>query len=444
MSKSLPVILVLGLAALLIGPFLLPPTAWLPITIAYWVYEFSVTLLVLVSTCFALRKQRASRELPSDREDPLLKVSIMIAAHNEASCILKTLESLNNLVGVEYEVIVASDGSTDGMNELLEEQSGITLLKLPKKGKAAALNAALQVAHHEIVVTLDADTRLEPMAIGRLLEPFLEPDVQAVGGWIFVRNKTATWFTRWQFLEYIKNLLWRNGFAYLGVLLQVSGAFGAFRKETLKRLGGFDESSLTEDYEIIYRIHDDFLTRGEPYRILTRSDAVAYTEAPEGLRDFTAQRTRWFAGFIRTLWTYRRMIGNPSYGPIGLLILPIKTIDMLLPLYAVLTWFALTAAIISPKLMMFGRGTNVLLICIAFLVKWLADVAVSLVAWQWHLNATKRNEIKPLATRHSLPWFSVASESFFFSWFRQIAVLGSYGMALAKSSKWKQKRWTKS
>jgi cellulose synthase/poly-beta-1,6-N-acetylglucosamine synthase-like glycosyltransferase len=182
MSKSLPVILVLGLAALLIGPFLLPPTAWLPITIAYWVYEFSVTLLVLVSTCFALRKQRASRELTSDREDPLLKVSIMIAAHNEASCILKTLESLNNLVGVEYEVIVASDGSTDGMNELLEEQSGITLLKLPKKGKAAALNAALQVAHHEIVVILDADTRLEPMAIGRLLEPFLEPDVQAVGG----------------------------------------------------------------------------------------------------------------------------------------------------------------------------------------------------------------------------------------------------------------------
>lgn len=437
MPKSIYLVLVFGFLGLLLGPFLLPPTAWLPVTMAYWIYELLVTLLVLVSTFYALRKEKSRRMVSSSDTGALPPASILIAAHNEATCILKTLESIALLEGVECEVIVASDGSTDGMNELLEHRRDITLLKLPKVGKAAALNAALEIARHEIVVTLDADTRLEPHSAARLIKTFRGPEVQAVGGWVFVRNHGSSWLTRWQFLEYIRNLLWRNGLAHLGVLLQVSGAFGAFRRETLQRLGGFDHSSLTEDYEIVYRIHRDFRSRGEDCRVLTRSDAIAYTEAPEGFRDFIAQRTRWFAGFIRTLWTYRGMIGNPAFGPLGLLMLPIKTLDALLPLYAVLTWFALAAAFIHPRWMMLGNRSNLLLIVSAFLLKWVADMSVSALAWQWHLEPTGKNQ----GLRCRLPWLTIASESWFFSWFRQIAVLGSYGMAFAKSTHWKQRRW---
>ena len=437
--------LALGFVALLLGPFLLPPTAWLPVTACYWMYELLVTLLVLVSTCLALRKERVRRRAHSSRQGDLPRVSIVIAAHNEASCILKTLESITQLEGVDYEVIVASDGSTDGMNELLEvltseKESGFTVLKLPKVGKAAALNAALEVACYEIVVTLDADTRLEPQSVARLAEAFCESDVQAVGGWIFVRNNEVSWLTRWQFLEYLKNLLWRNGLAHLGVLLQISGAFGAFRRATLLRLGGFDAASLTEDYEIVYRIHRDFLSRGENYRILTRSDSIAYTDAPEQYRDFIAQRTRWFAGFMRTLWTYRGMIGNPLFGWLGLLMLPLKTIDAMLPLYAVLTWFALAAAVLHPQWMMSGNRANLFVIGGAFLLKWIADMTVSLLVWQWHLEPTESNQRAPF---RSLPWLAIVSETWFFSWFRQIAVLRSYGMAFAKSVHWKQRRWDK-
>ena len=437
MAKSPVLILTLGFLALLVGPFLLPPTAWLPVTACYWIYEFLVTLLVLVSTFYALRKEKSRRMVSSSDRGARPSASILIAAHNEATCIVNTLESIAHLEGVECEVIVASDGSTDGMNELLELRHDITLLKLPKVGKASALNAALEIARHEIVVTLDADTGLEPHSVARLIEAFRGPEVQAAGGWVFVRNHVSSWLTLWQFLEYIRNLLWRNGLAHLGVLLQVSGAFGAFRRETLLRLGGFDPGSLTEDYEIIYRIHRDFRSRGESYRILTRSDAIAYTEAPEGFRDFIAQRTRWFAGFIRTLWTYRGMIGNPAFGPLGLLMLPIKTLDALLPLYAVLTWFALAAAFIHPQWMMLGNRTNLLLIGAAFLLKWVSDMTVTALAWQWHLEPTGQKE----GARREIPWLALASESWFFSWFRQIAVLGSYGMACAKTASWKQRRW---
>ena len=437
MSKTIFPIIALGFGALLLGPFLLPPTAWLPVTAAYWSYELLVTLLVLASTFLGLRKEKRRKSGPSSTSGERSPVSILIAAHNEATCILKTLESISLLEGVECEVIVASDGSTDGMNELLEHRRDITLLKIPKVGKAAALNAALVIARHEIVVTLDADTRLEPHSVARLIEAFCEPEVQAAGGWVFVRNHGSSWLTRWQFLEYVRNLLWRNGLAHLGVLLQVSGAFGAFRRETLQRLGGFDPGSLTEDYEIIYRIHHDFRSRGENYRILTRSDAIAYTEAPEGFRDFIAQRTRWFAGFIRTLWTYRGMVGNPAFGSLGILMLPIKTLDALLPLYGVLTWFALAAALIHPRWMMFGNQTNLILIITAFILKWFADMAVSGLAWQWHLEVTGKKE----SPRRMLPWLTIASESWFFSWFRQSVVIGSYGMAFSKSADWKQRRW---
>jgi len=438
MSKTISLILVLGLGALLLGPFLLPATAWLPVTAAYWSYELLVTLLMLVSTFLALRKEKIRRGVNARSAGPLPAVSILIAAHNESSCILKTLESITQLESVDYEVIVASDGSTDGMNELLEQRSDITLLKLPKIGKAAALNAALEVARHEIVVTLDADTRLESDSVAKLSESFRDLDVQAVGGWVFVRNNSASWLTRWQYLEYIKNLLWRNGLAHLGVLLQVSGAFGAFRRKTLLSLGGFDATSLTEDYEIIYRIHSNFRSRGENCRILTRSDAIAYTEAPEGFRDFISQRTRWFAGFMRTLWSYRGMIGNPTFGWLGIVMLPIKTLDALLPLYAVVIWFALASAVLHPSWMMFGNRINLLLIGTAFLLKWVADMTVSLLAWHWHLEPTQSNRTTPV---HALPWLALVSESWFFSWFRQIAVLGSYGMAFAKTAGWKQRRW---
>jgi cellulose synthase/poly-beta-1,6-N-acetylglucosamine synthase-like glycosyltransferase len=379
-------------------------------------------------------------------ESPPPAVSILIAAHNERDCIGETLASIDSQQDVEIEVIVASDGSTDGMEEMLELRRDITLLRLAKVGKAAALNAALKVARHEVVITLDADTRLEPDAVARLARAFHDPKVQAAGGWIFVRNSDSGWLTQWQFLEYIRNLLWRNGLAHLGVLLQVSGAFGAFRRETLLRLGGFDSSSITEDYEIIYRIHRDFLERKEECRVVTCSDAIAHTEAPVRLQSFVAQRERWFAGFLRTLWGYRFMVGNPTYGPLGFLMLPIKVLDALLPLYALLTWSALVAVLLLPHESTHVGPIDGGWIALAFVTKWVFDIAMSILAWHWHheatgsTGATGSTEVGQMS-KLPPPWMAILSESWFFSWFRQLAVLGSYSRAFRKPDREKG-RWS--
>ena len=82
MAKSPVLILTLGFLALLVGPFLLPPTAWLPVTACYWIYEFLVTLLVLVSTFYALRKEKSRRMFSSSDRGARPSASILIAAHN--------------------------------------------------------------------------------------------------------------------------------------------------------------------------------------------------------------------------------------------------------------------------------------------------------------------------------------------------------------------------
>lgn len=419
--------------ALIASAFFLPPILWWPLTLAYWTYEFGVTALMIVSTGLVLKRRPPE---PSAVES----VSVIIAAHNEADCILATLASVAEQEGVNCEILVASDGSTDGMNALVvREFPAAQLLALPKVGKAAALNAALAVARHDLVITLDADTRLAPRALARLAAAFSDPCVHAAGGWIFVRNATQSgWLVRWQFLEYIKNCLWRNGLAHLGVLLQVSGAFAAFRTETLRRIGGFDRDNLTEDYEIIYRMHRHFHEHREPYRILNVPHAVAYTEAPETFGGLIHQRTRWFTGFLRTLWDYRAMIGNPRFGRLGALMLPIKSVDAILPIWGLFSALTLCAAVLHPHLQMFDHGPNLEWIFVAFFSKWLVDISISLLAWNWHRRLT--GDLHPPISA-TLLGATILTETWFFAWFRQIAVIRAYGWFFRGVKEWKQTRW---
>ena len=76
-------------------------------------------------------------------------------------------------------------------------------------GKPAALSHALAEATSEIVVTIDADTEIEPDAISKLVRHFLNPRVGAVAGNVKVGNRIS-WLTRWQALEYVTSQNWKS------------------------------------------------------------------------------------------------------------------------------------------------------------------------------------------------------------------------------------------
>ena len=413
------------------------PAALFWTTAGYFSYELGINVLLVVAAWFGLRARRERREETGARP-PL---TVVIAAHNERSCIFDTLASVFAQEGVnDLRVIVASDGSTDGMNEALatwQLESGetrFTLLALPKLGKGGVLNAALAEVTTPVCATLDADTRLAPGALAALADAFRNERVAAAGGFVYVRNAaTGPWIVRYQYWEYVKNFMWRIGLAHLGVCLQVSGAFGAFRTRTLRELGGFSGASLVEDYEIIYRLHERLRLAEEEYCVEVVPGAVAYTDSPDTVPSFLHQRTRWFAGFLQTLWEYRRMVGDRRMGAVGWLMLPIKCVDAILPLWGSLSLAILLAATLGGSAHWQRAGLEL------FLLRWSVDLVLSLVMWHWHRRLFPDR-------RHALNGgtlgFHMASEGLVFNWFRQIAVLNAYSWFVRRVQKWHQPRWT--
>lgn len=414
---------------------------------AYLLWEAGLTTLLVVLTT------RGISTLPNQNSCNLIPpVSVLIAAYNESSCILETIRSVSAQTQAAREIIIASDGSSDGMEQLLIKEfhlrddghgqyratlrlteTELILLVLPRGGKGTALNAALAIARSEVVVTLDADTLLDPEALAEVARPFTDQRTAAAGGFIFIRNAAhGTWITQRQYVEYLKSFLWRIGLAHARVCLQVSGAFGAFRRDLLLRSGGFCSTSLVEDYEIIYRLHRDLIARQADYRIVVTPQAIAYTDGPESIGAFIRQRTRWFAGFLQTLWDYREMIFSPRHGRIGLFMLPVKMVDAVLPIWGLISLVILLVIASS------GQATLSAAALLLFTGKWFYDALLT----GWMLSWLRR-----LLPGHSLALskrriaYCVATDGLIFHWFRQAAVLNAYSWMIRRVRHWEQARW---
>lgn len=132
----------------------------------------------------ALERVRGRREgaLPTPGWTPT--VSLVIAAHDEEDVIAAKVA---NALALDYprdrlEVIVASDGSADRTVAAAEEAGADEVLDLPRGGKIAAQNAAVERARGEIVAFSDANAFWEPGALRELVAPFYEDDVGYVCG----------------------------------------------------------------------------------------------------------------------------------------------------------------------------------------------------------------------------------------------------------------------
>ena len=125
------------------------------------------------------------RHRPLAIGESLPSITVVVAAYNESAIIV---EKLANTLALEYppeslEIIVASDGSEDGTNELVAQFGrGVRLLALPRLGKNGALTRAASDARGEILVFTDADTKLTERTLLHIAAPFADPDVGGVAG----------------------------------------------------------------------------------------------------------------------------------------------------------------------------------------------------------------------------------------------------------------------
>jgi cellulose synthase/poly-beta-1,6-N-acetylglucosamine synthase-like glycosyltransferase len=378
-------------------------------------------------------------------------LSVLVAARNEGAVLADTLDALLGQVDRPEQIIIADDGSTDATSALLAGRYGVpesppgtlaqsrlhcTLWVLRKagSGKADSLNQALRHASAEVIVTLDADTLPDPAALGELRRAFArEPALAAAGGVLSphctggLSGRCFEWF---QTFEYVRAFLSRIAWMRADALLLVSGAFAAYRRDVLATLGGFDTSSLVEDYEIIHRLHRHSAEQGYGWRVRVLHAARARTDAPGTLGAFLRQRRRWFAGFLQTQYRYRFMTGNARYGSVGRFMMPIKVIDTLQPLYG------LTAFVLLVSFLVGGR--SVLWPVLAVIgAKLVVDFCFQLWGLQLYYRWLGR---RPLPRDWLLAALASLAEPFSFQLLRHTGALLGWWAVLSRQLDWAPQR----
>ncbi len=248
-----------------------------------------------------LRRERRRFAAPGPPYHPT--VSVVIAAYNEEKVICRTVCTILEGDYPDAQVVVVDDGSKDGTYDAVASTFAgdprVVAIRKENGGKASALNRGLQVATGEVIVALDADTLFAPDTVSRLVRHFVDPTVGAVSGNVRVGN-IRNILTRWQALEYITSQNFdRRAYDLLNCITVVPGAVGAWRRSALEQVGGYTHDTLAEDTDITWRV------RRAGFRIVNDSTALAYTEAPETLKDLARQRFRWAFGTLQCLWKHR-------------------------------------------------------------------------------------------------------------------------------------------
>ncbi|AOM80154.1 glycosyltransferase family 2 protein [Pedobacter steynii] len=229
-------------------------------------------------------------------------VDIIVPMFNEEKVIIRTIEALRKIDYKKLCITIIDDGSEDDTLHLVRQHyeglPNFNIIHQPNKGKAAALNNAIENSSHEIIICIDADTLVKPDLIDKLLPYFKDPRVAAVAGNIKVSNRSNL-ITQIQSTEYTTMYNYdRNLFESVNGILIIPGALGAFRREVVYSIGGYTSDTLAEDTELTLRILcNDYLIRNA-------ADAEGYTEVPASLKMFIRQRIRWKVGTVQVLSSY--------------------------------------------------------------------------------------------------------------------------------------------
>lgn len=347
--------------------------AWLSLSVISLRNGLSVVQLLVAAYVFAKRIKPAPRsnDLWSRYQDLAPPVSVIAPAFNEELSIVDSVQALLALHYPEHEVIVVNDGSGDAtlarmiaefdMHPVDRQQiaalqmtrilgvyasaSHPNLLVVDKENgrKADAVNAGLGFAMTPLVCVIDADSIIEADGLLRAVEPFMsdDGDLVAVGGAIRIVNGSIVrgghieriglsnkWLPRFQMIEYMRAFLTaRVANADLQMLLLISGAFGIFKRSVLVEVGGYRHDTVGEDLELVTNIHRYMREAKRPYRVEFIPEIVCWTEAPETIGGLRNQRARWEQGALETLVKHRHLIGNPRYGRIGIVALPMMVIE---------------------------------------------------------------------------------------------------------------------
>lgn len=355
---------------------------WMTIYYVFCYIIFGYTLTIMASYLFFIfQSYRAQYKLSIDMPDdetikyqmkgsPLTPaVSIIAPAYNEEVTIIDNVNSLMQIDYPDYEIIIVNDASSDRTLELLIDTFEMVevpydvAMRVPSKPikrvlkstnpkysklvvvdkerggrKSDGSNAGINVCSNKYFVCTDVDCIVEPMALYRMMWLVINSHVPTIGvsatmlmsnGCVVDEGRVVEARVPWsilpmfQQLEYMRSfLIGKLGWSNINALPNISGGFGLFDLDVVVKSGGYDNTSMAEDVDMLLRMVTYMRNSGQPFRIAQVPKVCCWTEGPSSLRALYRQRIRWARGLFEIISNHRKLFFNPHYGPIGAFTLP--------------------------------------------------------------------------------------------------------------------------
>lgn len=223
-------------------------------------------------------------------------VSVVLAARNEAASIRRRVREFAELIsasGLEGEVIVVSDGSTDETATAARAAGDrmVRVLDLPVNvGKAAALSAGCASASHEVLVLADSRQTWDPDALECLLENFSDPTIGGVGGHLVLETEPGVLAgvgVYWRFETWLRHVESR-----LHSSIGLTGAICAVRRELFRPI---PRGTILDD------VYWPLQVVMQGYRVVHIDRALAFDRLPDRTRDEFRRKVRTLSGNFQLL-----------------------------------------------------------------------------------------------------------------------------------------------
>jgi len=285
----------------------------------------------------SLRRRRVARG------DVTPSVSLIVAAYNEERGIREKLE---NALALDYppeklEILVGSDGSDDGTDEIVAEYAarGVRLLSFPRRGKIHVLHDLVTASRGEILLFSDANTLYEADAVRMLVRNFADAEVGGVCGNQKYRkiehgdSSGAGESLYWKYDKWLKSMQTATG-----SIVSADGAMYAIRRDLYERPAS---AAVTDDFAISTSV----VAAGR--RLVFEPEAVGWEYPTGAARDEFGRRVRLMNRGLNGVWLRRDLLNPFRHGFYSVLLFSHKVLRRTAPV--LLLVLLATGVVLAPR-----------------------------------------------------------------------------------------------
>jgi len=276
-----------------------------------------------------ISRPKKNNEICWTSTDELPPVSIILSVFNEKIVILDKLKSISNLnyPAGKLEILIGSDCSDDGTDEILMQQSSldsrIRFIRFEKRrGKPSVINDLLLMTKNPVLIMTDANVMFDPEVINKLVRHFRNPKIGLVGANIVnigmkrdgISEQEKSYIERENLIKYREGVCW-------GTMMGPFGGCYAMRKELYEAV---PPNFLVDDFYICMQVLI------KKYSCISEPAAVCYEDVSNDLRQEYKRKSRISAGNFQNLTALGKHLCNP-FSALGFCFLSHKLIRWFTP-----------------------------------------------------------------------------------------------------------------